>query len=206
MKNKLNLGLLSSAMYVAAQVSANVMSTKIVSLPWAGLSVDGGTIIYPITFTLRDFVHKTWGKNNARQLVIIAAALNLIIAGLFWIVGKLPADPTWLFQDAYQNILMPIGRIVIASIIAQVIAELVDTEVFSIVYKKINDVLAAFASNFVGLIIDSIIFSLIAFAGVLPMATVVSIIIANILIKLVVSIASAPFIKLIPRTVSFDEI
>lgn len=193
-------------MYVAAQVSANVMSTKIVLLPWVALSVDGGTIIYPITFTLRDFVHKTWGKKNARQLVIVAAALNLTIAGLFWVVGKLPADPTWPFQQAYEQILTPIGRIVIASIIAQVVSELIDTEVFSVVYKKLNDVVAAFTSNFVGLVVDSIVFSAIAFIGALPFSTVVSIIIANILIKLVVSIFSTPFIRLIPRTVDFNEI
>lgn len=206
MKQKINLGLLSSAMYVAAQISANVMSTKIVWLPWIALSVDGGTIIYPITFTLRDFVHKTWGKKNARQLVVIAALLNLFIAGLFWVVGKLPSDPTWPFQEAYQNILMPVGRIVIASILAQVIAELIDTEIFSTVYKKMNDVLAAFFSNLFGLIVDSIIFSIIAFIGVLPFATVMSIIVSNIIIKFAVSIISTPFIKLIPRTVDFDEI
>ncbi len=205
-KITLNLGLISSALYVASQVSANIMSTKIVMLPWMNLSVDGGTIIYPLTFTVRDFVHKTWGKHNARQLVVVAALLNVLIAALFWIVGKLPADPTWGLQASYEQILMPIGRIVFASIIAQVIAELIDTEIFSFIYKRLNDVVGALSSNFVGLVVDSIVFSLIAFIGVLPASTVVSIIIANILIKTVVSFLSAPFIRLIPRTVPFEEI
>ncbi|MDD2807552.1 MAG: queuosine precursor transporter [Patescibacteria group bacterium] len=206
MKKTVNLGLLSSAMYVAAQVSANIMSTKIILLPLVLMSVDGGTIIYPLTFTLRDFVHKTWGKNNARQLVVIAAVFNLMIAGLFWVVGKLPADPTWPLQQAYEQLLMPVGRIVMASVISQIVSELIDTEIFSFVFKKVNDVLAVFISNFFGLIVDSVVFSLLAFFGSLPLSTVISIIIANILIKLIVSIISTPLIKLIPRTVDLSEI
>lgn len=208
MKNKLkiNLPLLSSALYVAAQIFANILSTKITVLPIINLAVDGGTIIYPLTFTLRDLVHKILGKNNARQLVIIAAGLNALMFFLFWLVGKMPSDPTWQFQEAYELILLPVGRIIAASIIAQVISELIDTEIFSIIYKKIGDLSAVFFSNLVGLLIDSVIFGLIAFLGQLPLATVMQIIFANILIKLIISALSTPAIKLVPRLAKFEEI
>jgi len=191
---------------VAFQLFANVLSTKIALLPWLKLSVDGGTIIYPLTFTLRDFVHKTCGKKVAREVVFTAAGLNIIMFGLFWLVGKMTPDPTWQFQQAYQQILLPVGRIVAASIISQVISELIDTEIFSFIYKKMSDVFAVLTSNTVALIIDSVIFSLIAFAGALPMSTVIQIIFTNILIKMAMSIISAPSIKLIPRTAKFEEI
>ncbi len=191
---------------MAAQIFANILSTKITILPLINLAVDGGTIIYPLTFTLRDFVHKTCGKNSARQVVLIAASLNAFMFLLFWLIGKMPADPTWQFQEAYENILLPVGRIVIASIIAQVISELIDTEIFSIIFKKINDLSAVFISNLVGLLIDSFIFGFIAFFGNLPLTTVLEIILANILIKLIISILSTPTIKLIPRLVNFEKI
>jgi len=203
---KINIPLLSSSLYVAVQIFANILSTKITILPFINLAVDGGTIIYPLTFTLRDFVHKTCGKNNARQIVIIAASLNALMFALFWLVGKMPADPTWQFQEAYENILLPVGRIVMASIIAQIISELIDTEIFSIIYKKTNDLLAVFFSNLVALLIDSFIFGFIAFLGSLPLTTVLQIILANILIKLIISILSTPTIKLVPRLVKFDQI
>lgn len=204
--SKINFPILSSSLYVAAQIFANILSTKITILPLINLAVDGGTIIYPLTFTLRDFVHKTCGKNSARQVVLIAASLNAFMFLLFWLIGKMPADPTWQFQEAYENILLPVGRIVIASIIAQVISELIDTEIFSIIFKKINDLSAVFISNLVGLLIDSFIFGFIAFFGNLPLTTVLEIILANILIKLIISILSTPTIKLIPRLVNFEKI
>ena len=66
MKFKPHIPLLSASLYVAFQLIANILSTKITVLPIFHLAVDAGTVIYPFTFTLRDFVHKTWGKSNSR--------------------------------------------------------------------------------------------------------------------------------------------
>ena len=208
MKNsvKLNLPLLSSSLYLASQIIANILSTKIALLPIINLAVDGGTVIYPLTFTLRDLVHKTWGKNNARQVIVISALINGLMFALFYLVGKMTPDPAWQSQKAYEQILLPVGRIVLASIIAQVISELIDTEIFSFIYKRIGDLTAVFFSNLAGLLVDSVIFSLIAFLGNLPPATVGQIIIANILIKLIISILSTPAIRLVPRLVKYEEI
>jgi queuosine precursor transporter len=203
---KLNLPLISSSLYLAAQLIANILSTKIVALPIINLAVDGGTIIYPLTFTLRDLVHKTWGKRNARQVIIISALLNGLMFVLFWLIGMMTPDPSWHLQKAYDQILLPVGRIVLASVIAQVISELIDTEIFSYLFKTIGDLTAVFFSNLAGLLVDSVIFSLIAFLGNLPLATVGQIMVANILIKLIISVLSTPAIKLVPRLVNEAEI
>jgi len=135
-KFKINIFLLASSFYISFQLFANILSTKIALLPILNMSIDGGTVIYPLTFTLRDFVHKTCGKIIARQVIFIAAGLNLIMFGLFWLVGRMTPDPVWGFQAAYEQILLPIGRIVLASIIAQVISELIDTEVFGFKFYR----------------------------------------------------------------------
>jgi queuosine precursor transporter len=205
-ERKINLFILSSSLYVSFQLFANILSTKIALIPYLHLSIDGGTVIYPLTFTLRDFVHKTHGKKDARQVVMIAATLNAVMFGLFWLVGKMTPDPTWQFQRAYEQILLPVGRIVLASIIAQVISELIDTEIFSIVYKKTTDTLAVLSSNSISLIFDSFIFCFIAFLGALPFSTVMQIVLANILIKFVISTLSVPTIRLVPRTAKFEDI
>ncbi len=203
---KIDIALLSSSLYVSFQIFANVLSTKVALLPILNLAVDGGTIIYPFTFTLRDFVHKTWGKARSRQVIFIAAFLNLIMFGLFWLIGKMLPDPSWELQEAYEKILLPVGRIVIASIIAQIVSELVDTEIFSYIYKKIGDVSAVLFSNFAGLLIDSVLFGLIAFLFALPFGIVLQIIISNIIIKLIISAISVPATKLVPRAVEMEEI
>jgi len=200
--------MLAISMYIAFQIFADILSTKIAFLPLLNLAVDGGTIIYPLTFTVRDFVHKTLGKKIARQVVIMAGILNVIMVGLFWLIGKLPADVSWGYQEAYISILMPVARITLASIIAEVFSELIDTEIFSRIYKKSGqkDILAVLVSNGVALVVDSFIFGFIAFTGALPMEVVWQIILANVLIKGVMSLLSTPIIKLIPRRVELDKI
>jgi uncharacterized integral membrane protein (TIGR00697 family) len=187
-------------------VISNILSTKITYLPLIHLSMDGGTLIYPLTFTLRDFVHKTCGKKNSRIVVVTAGAISFITMALLWIVGKMPSDPSWNYQNDYENILMPVLRITLASIIAQIISELVDTEIFSYVYKKFSDLAGSLISNIFALIADSIIFCGIAFFGVFPMGTVIKIFISNIILKFVLSSMSAPTIRLIPRTIDKNQI
>ena len=79
------------AAYVATQLLSDIASLKIVL--FMGLSMDAGTFIYPLTFTLRDLVHKTLGATATRVLIFAAAFINLFMAGLFWFVAKLPVDP-----------------------------------------------------------------------------------------------------------------
>ncbi len=203
---KINPVLFSASLYVAFQLFANILSTKIAIMPLFNLAVDGGTIIYPFTFTLRDFVHKTLGKQNARTVVMLAALLNIIMAILFFIIGQLQPYPTWPHQAAYEAILLPVWRITIASIIAQVISELIDTEIFSVAYRKFGDIWGVLFSNTVSLAIDSVLFTVIAFVGNLPSNTLAQIIISNIAIKFILSIISIPTIKLVPTTVKPQDI
>ncbi len=54
--------------YIGAQMLADIASLKIGVV--AGLAVDMGTFIYPITFTLRDVAHKVLGRRNTQVLII----------------------------------------------------------------------------------------------------------------------------------------
>ncbi len=195
------VALLSSA-YVAAQMLADVSSLRLVDL--LGKAIDGGTFIYPITFTLRDLVHKVAGKQVARALIVAAAAINVFMAGFFWMVARLPlvAD-SGSQSELFGDVLGPVWRIVIASIIAEVISELIDTEVYSAWVRRFggsNQWGRVLASNAVALPVDSVLFALIAFSGigpleaVVPAAVVWEIIYLNVLFKGVVTVASMPLI------------
>jgi len=187
---------LLAAAYVAAQVLADVSSLRLVDL--FGKAIDGGTFIYPITFTLRDLIHKAAGKKVARALIVAAAAVNLGMAGLFWLVSELPlvAD-SGTASELFADVLGPVWRIVLASIVAEVISELIDTEVYSAWVKRFGADKQwgrVLASNLAALPIDSVLFALIAFAGIVPGSVVLEIIYLNIAFKGVVTVLSIPLI------------
>lgn len=187
-----------SSLYVAAQMMADIASLRILTI--GGFSVDGGTLIYPFTFTLRDMVHKVAGIGVARSLIFTAAIVNIVMAGLFWLVSILPPDMTIGIQEEFGAVLAPIWRIVAASIIAEVIAELIDGEAYQAWVKRFGSRwqwTRVLASNAVSVPLDSIIFSLIAFAGVLPWPVVWSIALSNIIIKGITTLISMPWIYMV---------
>lgn len=191
------IAILASA-YVAAQVLADVASLRIVEV--LGVTMDGGTLIYPFTFTLRDLVHKVAGLATARALIFTAAAINVVMALLFWLVAELPADVTVGPQTEFGLVLAPVYRIVLASIIAEIVSELIDTEVYRRWVARFAERWQwgrVLTSNAVAVPIDSVIFAVIAFGGEIPTAAVVAIIWGNILVKGLVTVISVPWIYLV---------
>lgn len=188
------------AAYIAAQMMADVASLRIVL--FLGMSIDAGTFVYPLTFTLRDLVHKTLGKQGARTLIASAAVINLIMAALFWFVSVLPADPSAGAQTEFAAVLSPVWRIVFASIVAEVVSELIDTEVYSLWVARVSKDHQwgrVLASNAVSVPLDSLLFSWGAFGGVLPADVVWSIVLSNIVIKGATTLISIPLIYAVPE-------
>jgi uncharacterized integral membrane protein (TIGR00697 family) len=192
--------ILVSAAYIAAQMLADITSLKIIL--FVGFSMDAGTLIYPITFTLRDLVHKVTGRSGARVIIVAAAGINLFMAGFFWVVSRLPYDPAAGPQPNWDAVLAPVWRIVIASIIAEVFAELTDTEVYHFWVTRITrryQWSRVLASNAVSVPLDSLIFVWLAFGGVYAKSVVWSIFFANVLLKGVVTVVSLPTIYAVRR-------
>ncbi len=186
------------SLYIAAQLLSDIGSLKIAWL--AGFSVDAGTFIYPLTFTIRDLVHKQLGKAAARTVIILAAVINLFMAVFFQFAAWLPQDPSWGLGKEFAIILGPVWRIVIASIIAEVISEMIDTEVYHFWVSRITrryQWARVLTSNTISIPIDSLIFCWGAFGLALPNAVVWSIFSANVIIKGFVTLISLPAIYLV---------
>lgn len=194
--------------YIAAQMLADITSVKIGLV--AGFAVDMGTFIYPITFTLRDMAHKLLGKRTTQSLILSAAIINIVMAIYLMWTATVPADASWGMNDAYAAILGPLWRIVLASIVAEVISQLVDTEVYHWFVSKItrNHQWARVAvSNGASVPLDSLIFALLAFAPLpglqshfltVPWLVVGQIAFFNMVVKYAVTLVSLPLIYLYP--------
>lgn len=182
--------------YVAAQMMADVASLRIISI--AGFAVDAGTLIYPFTFTLRDLVHKVGGKAAARTLIWLAAVINLFMAGFFWLVSVWPADLLTGPQLEFGRVLAPVWGIVVASIVAEVVSELIDTEVYArwvVRFGERHQWGRVLASNSVAIPVDSAIFvGLATLFGVFPPEVAWSIFWVNVVIKTLVALLSIPMI------------
>jgi len=196
--------------YVGVQVISQVTSLKIGT--FTGRAVDMGTFIYPITFTLRDIIHKAAGRRVARIAILTSAGVNLFLAAYLSWAASFRTDPSYALGEEFSAVLGPLWRIVIASLLAMVVSELIDTEVYHFWVTKVTtryQWARVLLSNAVSVPVDNLIFAIGAFAPLfflsqaqqdasLPWEAVWDIFWVNLAIKGLVSILSIPFIYLTP--------
>ena len=187
------------AAYIAAQMLADIASLKIGVV--FGYAVDMGTFIYPITFTLRDVVHKLLGKRNAQVIIITAGVINLLMAAYLMWSTSVASDPGWGLGTEFSLILGPVWRIVLASIAAELVSELLDTEIYHWFVTRITrrqQWLRVLVSNSASVPVDNIIFAVGAFGWILPWAIVWQIFVFNLVVKYLVTLVSLPLIYIAP--------
>lgn len=152
--------------YVVAVLVANYTAEMFIELPMFGI-LSVGTLVFGVTFTARDYVHQL-GRKYVYGMIAIAAILALIMSATL-------AVP-W--------------RIVIASFITILIAETADTEVYNR-FLRHNWIVRVLASNSVSVPMDSIIFTVIAFAGVFSVGMIAEIVYADVIVKFTVGLCVA---------------
>ena len=207
--SKVQAAIILAGVYIFLQMTANIAATKVIVL-WK-IVMDAG-IIYALTFTWRDLIHKQLGKKAAQTAIILAAVINLLMSIYFVFVIKLPAEPSWAAlggQAAWELLFGLVPRIVLASIFTQVIAELMDTETYQWwtngIGKGKPQWTRVIVSNSVSIPIDSLLFTLIAFMGVLPWNVLIIMFLSNILTKAVITAVTFWMIYLVPEKPLYDE-
>ena len=154
--------------YIMAQLIADIGATKFVTVgPYV---FPAGTFIFALTFTLRDLVHKRLGKEWAKTAIWVAAICNLVLAAYLYLMTKLPAPGFFGLAESWNAIFAIVPSITIASIVAELVSELVDTEIYSLWKAKMPRApqwSRVLVSNVISLPLDSFIFATLAFV-VLP--------------------------------------
>ncbi len=183
------------AMIAVSAVLANIFVIKGMYL--FGLAATGGNIIYASIFFGTDLLAEHYGKKTARKAVWIGffASLFFLITSQF-ILRFVPADYD-IAQEAFKTIFSLTPRIVLGSMIAYLISQNLDVWIFAKLKAKTEGKylwLRNNASTWASQLVDSIIFTLIAFLGVYPMLW--QMILFTYIIKLIVAALDTPFIYL----------
>ena len=184
-------------LYIACELIANVTAGKPVLLP-GNVTVPAAVFIYAITFTLIDLVNERLGKQGARQVVYTAFLANLLLAAYAQLAIWLPPAPFYGTegQAAFRSVLGSTGRVVLASLAAYLVSSLIDVQVFAWWRERVGRFkwLRVLASNAVSTAVDSAVFIVLAFAGVMP---VWPLIVGQYVVKMAVTVVSIPLIYLV---------
>lgn len=182
-----------TALFVAVLLISNVASTKILEL---GLfTFDGGTILFPLSYIFGDILTEVYGYARSRKVIWLGFISALLMAIVFILVGALPPAPDWQFQTAYEQILGFTPRIVFASLVAYFAGEFSNSFVLAKLKVRTRGKWLwsrTISSTLIGQVVDTAIFTAIAFSGVIPNALLTQLIISNYIFKCGVEILFTP--------------
>ena len=127
-----------------------------------------------------------YGYSRSRRVIWAGFAAAALMAAVFALVGALPPDETWGLQEAYQAILGQTPRIVAGSLVAYFAGSFSNAWVMARM-KVLTEGrwlwARTVASTIVGQALDTVVFVLLAFYGVLDNALLGPIILSNYVFK-----------------------
>ena len=189
--------------FVTAMLISNVITAKQVLLP-GGITMTGAVFIFPITYILSDVFSEVYGYKWSRVTCYFAFSMNLFMVIVFSLVIQTPAPSYWTNQEAFATVLGSTPRVMGASLLAYVIGDFVNDRVFRKMKEKHSDELKGFGwraivSSFLGELCDSLVFLPIAFLGQMPLKTLATMTVCQVLIKTGYEIVILPLTTLVAK-------
>lgn len=171
-------------LFVAVLLISNVASSKVLDL--GPFTFDGGTILFPISYIFGDILTEVYGYKRSRRVIWTGFFCAFLMSAVFMIVGKLPPAADWGNQEAYDKILGLTPRIVLASLIAYFSGEF--SNAYTLAKMKIFTKgrwlwSRTIGSTIIGEGIDTVLFVMIAFYGILPGDLILTIMVSNYIFK-----------------------
>ena len=221
---KLFLGF--TAFFVANALIAECIGTKIFSLEklfgWqpsnftifgeSGLAFNltCGVLLWPLEFIMTDIVNEYYGPKAVRRISYTAVILIAYAFLMFYWAIHVPPAGFWItshtkdglpdMQNAFSGIFGQGMRIIVGSIVAFLVSQLVDVTIFHKIKKITGEKkvwLRATGSTLISQLIDSYIVLFIAFSGVFTWQQILAIGVVNYTYKFIMAIILTPVIYIV---------
>jgi len=206
---KYKIFIVLSAIMITSYLTANIMAVKLVRI-FELTMFDAGTITFPISYLLGDVVTEIYGFKNARRLIFLTFFCNIFLVAATSI-GLILPSPDFLEETtkAYATIFSVVPRILVASIIAFFAGELLNAWTMEGIKKMTSGRflwIRTIGSSAIGYLADTVLFVLIAFAAATPVKDMVTMIIAQYMMKMGLEmLCSTPLAYMVIRWINKGE-
>jgi uncharacterized integral membrane protein (TIGR00697 family) len=177
------------------------------------LNMSAGVLTWPIVFIMTDLINEYFGRKGVRNLsyiavVMIAYGFIAVYSSIqlqpadFWVQKNLPNGQVVDMNSAFNNVLGQGLWIIVGSITAFLIGQLVDVTIFHWIKSKTGEKnlwLRATGSTLVSQLIDSFVVIYIAFyiGGDWTLKQVLAVGIVGYIYKFVVAISTTPILYIV---------
>jgi uncharacterized integral membrane protein (TIGR00697 family) len=198
--------LVFAGLFIACLLTANVVSAKLVGV--GGLILPAGVIVFPLSYVMGDVLAEVYGYATVRRIIWLGFACNLVMVAAIWMAGHLPPAPFWKHQAAFDEIFAQAPRILMASFVAYLGGSFLNVYVLAKL-KIATDGrwlwTRTVGSTIAGQGLDSLLFVVLAYAAVVPLATLGGVILSQWLVKVAYEAAVTPVTYAVVRWLKARE-
>ena len=187
-------------LFVMFLMMANLTAQKLVAVGTGMLT--GGNFIYPATYVISALLTEVYCYAMSRKVIWLGLGCNVLMIVAIKLVILLPSAAGWAEADqaAFVAVLDRTPQIVLASLVAFFVGEFTNTCILA--KSKVFTTgkylgLRAVFSTIIGQAIDSVLFTLIAFWGVLHWHELGVLTATMYIFKLIVELAALPIIYMV---------
>ena len=185
--------MLLGIVFTVCLITANLLETKVVSV--FGIDITAGLLVFPISYIINDCIAEVWGFKKARLMIWVGFAMNFFVVLMGQIAVALPAASYWEGEEGFNFVFGLAPRIAVASFTAFLVGSFLNAYVMSKMKLRDGDKrfsLRAVLSTLVGESADSLIFFPIAFAGIISLPNLLTLIGVQIVLKTLYEIIALP--------------
>ena len=163
-----------------------------------GVATTTGNVLYASTFLVTDILSEKYGKKDASKAVAYSFSIMVL-----WMLGTqlvlwFTPNANDYIQESLKIVFGLVPRITIASLIGYIISQNLDVFLYHLIWNKTGNSKAKLwlrnnGSTLTSQLIDTVIFTFIAFWGVYPKHVFISILITTYLFKAIVALLDTPF-------------
>ena len=195
-----------SSLFVTCLLVSNVIAGKLITV--FGVVLPSAVMLFPITYILGDVFTEVYGFRKTRIVIWTGFAANALMSLVFLAAIALPYPGFWKGQEAYATVLGTAPRIVAASLVAYFSGEFANSIVLSLLKKATKGRYLwtrTISSTVVGQGLDTALFIAIGFAGQVPAAALLQLMIAQYLFKVGYEVVLTPVTYLVVGTIKRRE-
>lgn len=173
-----------------------------------------GVILWPFEFIITDIINEFYGPRAVKRISVTAVILISYAFLMYFVAIALPAAKVWLdssreqgvanIQDSFRAIFGQNMRIILGSLVAFLVSQVVDVKVFQQIKKRTGNKylwLRATGSTVVSQLVDSYVVLFIAFSGIFHWQLILAVGMMNYFYKFFVAIILTPVIYYVERRI-----
>ncbi len=191
--NKTNVYAYLTGIFCASMIASNILATRTLEISFIALPCS--ILTFPILFVINDILSEIYGFKLTKNIIYLGFIINVVVVVLYQVAMIFPS--TSPNAPAFAALLSTTPRLFVAGLISYMMGNILNSQVLVKLKEKYYDLLfvRVIVSTIIGETVDSVIFILVSFYGVLPNDLVFTMIGCQIVFKVLYELIFYPLTR-----------